>query len=78
MGLQGLYGYRISYGMDNTYANAVIDALGGTTAVASLMNAPVSTVHTWRKKGIPASRMAHIRLLAKTTKLTIPAQEPTP
>lgn len=46
-------------------ANAVIDHLGGTTATARLIEAPVSTVQSWRKIGIPTSRMAHLRLVAK-------------
>lgn len=45
-------------------ANAVIEALGGTTAVAKMICAPVSTVHSWRKIGIPASRLAHLKLAA--------------
>jgi hypothetical protein len=47
-----------------TVADAVIDHLGGTSAVAKLIEAPVSTVHSWRSIGIPASRLAHIRLVA--------------
>jgi len=48
----------------NTEANAVIDHLGGTSAVARLIEAPVSTVHSWRTIGIPKSRLAHLRLAA--------------
>lgn len=50
----------------------VIDLLGGTSAVAKLINAPVSTVHSWRKIGIPASRMAHLRLVAQMQGVTLP------
>jgi hypothetical protein len=46
-----------------TAASILIDALGGTTAVARMTDAPVSTVHSWRKNGIPRSRLAHLRLL---------------
>jgi hypothetical protein len=46
-------------------ANAVIDHLGGTSAVAKLIEAPVSTVHSWRRIGIPSSRLAHLRLAAQ-------------
>ncbi|RVT93722.1 carph-isopro domain-containing protein [Sphingomonas crocodyli] len=46
-------------------ATHIIDGLGGTSAVARLTEAPVSTVHSWRKNGIPASRMAHLRLVAR-------------
>lgn len=45
-------------------ANAAIDYLGGTSAVARMAEAPVSTVHSWRKNGIPRSRFAHLRLIA--------------
>jgi hypothetical protein len=48
----------------NTPANLVIDHLGGTSAVARLIEAPTSTVHSWRRIGIPPSRMAHLRLAA--------------
>ena len=62
-----------------TYADQVIDALGGTTEVSRLIEAPTSTVHSWRTIGIPKSRMAHLRLLASTKGLTLPeppADEP--
>jgi hypothetical protein len=49
----------------NTEANAVLHHLGGTSKVAGLIQAPVSTVHSWRTIGIPASRLAHLRLVAK-------------
>lgn len=55
-----------------TYADKVIDALGGTTAVASAIEAPTSTVHSWRKIGIPPSRMAHLRLLAASQGKELP------
>jgi hypothetical protein len=55
-----------------TNASTIIDALGGTTAVSRLLNAPVSTVHSWRTIGIPASRLAHIRLVAKIEGKTLP------
>jgi len=41
-----------------------IDDLGGTSAVARLIDAPISTVHSWRTIGIPQSRLAHLRLVA--------------
>lgn len=53
-------------------AEAVIEALGGTSAVAKLISAPVSTVHSWRKIGIPASRLAHLRLVAEQEGKTLP------
>lgn len=39
-------------------------ALGGTTVVAALVHAPLSTVHSWKRKGISASRLAHLKLAA--------------
>ncbi len=56
------------------YAIAVIDALGGTTCVAKLIDAPTSTVFSWRKIGIPPSRLAHLRLVAAAEGKIIPAQ----
>ncbi|WP_081496676.1 carph-isopro domain-containing protein [Novosphingobium sp. AP12] len=56
----------------NASANAVIDHLGGTSAVAKLIEAPMSTVHSWRKNGIPHSRMAHLRLAAKAEGRVLP------
>ncbi|WP_313434331.1 hypothetical protein [Novosphingobium sp.] len=53
-------------------ANAVLDHLGGTSAVAKLIEAPVSTVHSWRSIGIPKSRMAHLRLIGKTIGKPLP------
>ncbi len=56
------------------HANQVIDALGGTSAVAKAIEAPTSTVHSWRTIGIPSSRMAHLRLIAQTMGITLPAE----
>ena len=49
----------------NTEALKVLHHLGGTSKVATLIAAPTSTVHSWRSIGIPASRLAHLRLVAK-------------
>lgn len=56
----------------STFADQVIDALGGTTVVATEIEAPTSTVHSWRKIGIPPSRMAHLRLVAQIKGVTLP------
>ncbi|RXR28929.1 hypothetical protein EQG66_07580 [Sphingobium fluviale] len=56
-------------------ADQIIDALGGTTAVAKMVKAPVSTVHSWRKIGIPTSRMAHLELIAEVNGITLPSTE---
>jgi len=49
--------------MDIT-ADTIIDDLGGTSATAALIHAPISTVHSWREIGISASRLAHLKLAA--------------
>lgn len=59
--------------MNPSYANRAIDALGGTSAVAKLIDAPVSTVHSWRKIGIPGSRLAHLKLVAKAIGKKLPS-----
>ncbi len=56
----------------NDEASTIIDHLGGTSAVAKLIEAPVSTVHSWRSIGIPSSRMAHLRLVAKAIGKPLP------
>lgn len=43
----------------------IIDALGGTSVVARMTETPISTVHSWRRIGIPASRLAHLKLAAQ-------------
>jgi hypothetical protein len=47
------------------FANLLIDALGGTTSVANKAFTGVSTVHHWRKNGLPASRLDHLRRIAQ-------------
>ena len=54
------------------HAVAVIDALGGTSAVAKLIDAPTSTVFSWRKIGIPQSRLAHLKLVADAAGKSLP------
>ncbi len=56
----------------NKRSHDIINHLGGTTAVAKLIKTPISTVHSWRKIGIPASRLDHIRLAAKRVGLLLP------
>ncbi|MGF7152488.1 hypothetical protein [Novosphingobium gossypii] len=56
----------------NLLANIVIDHLGGTSAVSKMVEAPMSTVHSWRKNGIPRSRLAHLRLAAKADEKPLP------
>lgn len=52
-------------GSMQTIAAKIIDALGGTSQVSRLIESPTSTVHSWRKNGIPQSRFAHLRLVAQ-------------
>lgn len=56
----------------STEADTIIDGLGGTSAVAKMMSTPTSTVHSWRKNGIPLSRQAHLRLVVKAEGLRWP------
>ncbi len=42
-----------------------MDALGGTSEVAKLIRTPMTTVHAWRKTGIPEPRFDHICLAAQ-------------
>lgn len=58
----------------DTYADEVIDALGGTSAVAKRIDAPVSTVHSWRRMGIPSSRLSHLKLIASVEKVALPEE----
>lgn len=58
----------------DTEADKIIDALGGTSAVAKLLEAPTSTVHSWRKIGIPPARLAHLRLAAHAAGLQLPRE----
>lgn len=43
--------------------SAIIDALGGTTKVASICEVKPPSVSEWRKNGIPKSRVQYLRLL---------------
>ncbi|WP_161773104.1 hypothetical protein [Sphingomonas sp. RIT328] len=48
----------------DTFPAALIDAMGGTTVVARLMNAPVSTVNNMRTRRVTGSRLNHLRRIA--------------
>lgn len=54
-----------------TLASGLIDRFGGVTELSRLIGAPVSTVHSWRKLGIPPARLSHIALVAKVAKKPI-------
>jgi hypothetical protein len=55
----------------STVANAIIDALGGSTAVSRIVKTPLSTVHSWRKNGIPPARLDHLRLAAAAREIPV-------
>lgn len=56
--------------MDDLAINAIA-ALGGTTAVAGLIDAPATTVQSWKSNGIPRSRLSHLKLIAEREGKTI-------
>lgn len=43
--------------------NEIIDALGGTTAVANLFEITEGAVSQWRSEGIPKARLMYLKLL---------------
>jgi hypothetical protein len=53
------------------FTNDLIDAFGGTTIVAGHMLTGVSTVHNWRRNGIPTSRLDHLRRIRDDEGLTV-------
>lgn len=46
----------------DTFANIVIDKLGGTGATAKLCETSPGAVSQWRKDGIPAARLMYLKL----------------
>jgi hypothetical protein len=44
------------------FANQIIDALGGTNAVARLFNIKPPSVSGWREDGIPDARLMYLRV----------------
>ena len=51
----------------NTSAIQVIDALGGTAAVARIFEIAMPSVSAWKEDGIPPARMMFLRLAHKKT-----------
>lgn len=49
----------------NTHAAQVIDALGGTVAVARTCGVRPPSVSDWKKDGIPPARMMFLRLTGR-------------
>lgn len=55
----------------NTSAIQVIDALGGTAAVARIFEVSMPSVSAWKEDGIPPARMMFLRLAHKKTLVDI-------
>ncbi len=49
----------------NTSAIQVIDALGGTAAVARIFEIAMPSVSAWKEEGIPPARMMFLRVAHK-------------
>ena len=49
----------------NRHATQVIDALGGTAAVARLFDARMPSISNWKRDGIPPARMMFLQLAHK-------------
>lgn len=49
----------------NIHATQVIDALGGTAAVARIFDLSMPSVSDWKKDGIPSARMMFLRATKK-------------
>lgn len=49
----------------NTYATKVIEALGGTAAVARICEVSMPSVSDWKKDGIPPARMMFLRAVKR-------------
>jgi hypothetical protein len=52
-------------------SDEIIAALGGTGAIAKMVMAPQSTVHSWRHY-IPPSRLDHLMLRAQLAGIAVP------
>lgn len=44
-------------------ANTIIDAFGGTSAVAGLCEVTTGAVSQWRSSGIPPARLMYLKIL---------------
>ncbi len=73
--------YALCIVPDMRTASAIIDALGGTTAVAAALSpsderkVSYQTVHSWRARGFPANRALEIRNLAVRLDLGLTLEE---
>lgn len=55
----------------NAFAQSLITTLGGSTAVSRMIDAPITTVQSWKHNGIPPSRLAHLKLVAEKEGLLV-------
>lgn len=69
----------------DSFASRIIDALGGTNAVAALCKCGASAVAQWRRNGIPDARMMYLRAVRRKIVTAIergeapePAKSPEP
>lgn len=49
----------------NSHATQVIDALGGTAAVARIFDARMPSISNWKRGGIPPARMMFLQIAHK-------------
>jgi hypothetical protein len=55
----------------HTFSDRLIDAMGGTSALSGMSKIAPSTIHSWRKKGIPEGRLDHLKLIAEREGMNI-------
>jgi hypothetical protein len=60
--------------MAKRLTDPIIIALGGTSAIGRMMQAPPSTVHSWRKRISPA-RLNHLIMVANNQGKVVPWHE---
>lgn len=62
--------------MDTKHPDSeIIDALGGTAAVARLCKVKPPSVSDWRKEGIPSARRMYLQAIHPEVFQAAPAQE---
>ncbi len=49
----------------NSHATQLIDALGGTAAVARIFDARMPSISNWKRDGIPPARMMFLQVAYK-------------
>ena len=58
--------------MKKEIAIQVIQLLGGVTKASKAIGAPITTVHSWQYRGIPAWRVDAIRKAIRRKRLPLP------